>query len=197
MLQEKEFFRQGVCPEEDSKWERLGINVGSIILEQKNQGLNYFDVEAYFKRSRVNNQKLWPLFESLYTDILTEIEGHLGEICEYSHHIALPGFQVFTESFPDGYYHIDEQFFWPFPESQFSYERVLSITLPIELPSSGAYLQFRGSEKRVDYHLGHLYLFEGLTSHRIGSTEIQPGECRMTLQGHAIRRREGGWVIGY
>ena len=69
-----------------------------------------------------------------------------------------------------------------------------AFTLPISLPVSGGgmdCLNEVGMMKHIPYNERELVLHSGLDVHRIsGMKKYMPGEYRITLQGHLIRRNK-------
>ena len=67
-----------------------------------------------------------------------------------------------------------------------------AFTVPISLPVSGGgmdWINEVGGKEHIPYNERELVLHSGLDVHRIaGMKKYMPGEYRITLQGHLIRR---------
>lgn len=171
----------------------------------------------YTLAARKQNPHMRERFGAVYERVRATLEAKLGEPVEYSHRLALPGFQIFLSdpvfSIPVCSIHIDEPYFhleWPDYEAV-DRTQTLSFTLALQLPSGGGGLNLwpeiplrEGAlaAKLVEgkpptfcrYALGKMALHDGHTIHQIAPFSVSaPGEARITLQGHAIRSARG-WI---
>ena len=147
---------------------------------------------AYHKDSAWLNEILLEEFGELYEKILTCLSEEYLEPVELAHDLALPGFHIFP-SHPKfltiaGKWHMD----YPHTTLNLGDKDPSAFTLPIELPVSGGGMDFlddKGIMSHIPYKERELVLHSGLDVHRIaGMKAYTPGEYRITLQGHLIRR---------
>lgn len=120
---------------------------------------------------------------------------------------ALPGFHIFTDkanAYEGGDVHTDSPFKRMVECPDF--DRVLSFTLPVEMPKHGAAMNYWDDgvnpqmvePKVLQYRLGCMYLHTGLAFHQIKKmADMSPGEARITLQGHGIRLKKTGEILIY
>ncbi|MEU6671985.1 hypothetical protein [Streptomyces sp. NPDC046727] len=156
-------------------------------------------------------------FQDLYDLIGKALTDHLDAPVRYPDHLALPGFHIWLEAAiftrPQAPVHFDLQyqaFDWP-PGTDT--DQLLSFTLPLRVPAAGGglnlweatYQDFRRSLARgwvesaadlqrfhtkryVPYTPGRLYVHSGHVLHQVApSGSVQPGDERLTLQGHGVR----------
>lgn len=161
-------------------------------------------------------QRFNPLLAQHFGDLLTQVQHilstHTGEDFTPAPEAALPGFHIFDfhPAFrrPLASIHVDEQYRdVPWQEAEPDQRDPLSFTLPLCLPASGGGLNVwnipsptqrllppeflvRGRDPTyVPYQTGVLMLHSGHLLHQIAPIpEMQPGDRRITLQGHALRR---------
>ena len=143
-------------------------------------------------------------FQWLYdqiSDLLAQtLEGSVG----YPEKLALPGFHVFLSArvFEHSVapVHRDLQYKlldWDCPNGELDSSEVLSFTVAIALPEAGGGLNVWDDETVVyiPYRKGCLLLQYGNALHQIAPTaRVQPGDERITLQGHGLLRR-GIWNL--
>lgn len=151
--------------------------------------------------NRILADALRPLYQSvgLYLQTLT------GKEVITLPGVAIPGFHIFTEQ-SNGYHghiHIDE----PYERIEWPQEvtEPFSFTLALALPACGGGLKYWPGTKMYDklgesvlleYEVGHIYVHDGKTPHRIHSFgDMGEGESRVTLQGHCITM--GGKLVMY
>ena len=150
------------------------------------------NTDIYYKESARLNVILLKKLNFLYENVLKGLSFLLGEPVKLAHDLAIPGFHIF-QSDPlllttSGGWHKD------IPHTTLKLGSIdpYSFTLPIQLPSSGAgldYINGLRQKKYFAYEKNNLMLIDGSLVHRISrSREYIPGEYRITLQGHLIRR---------
>lgn len=163
-----------------------------------------------------NNPILSSTFLWLQTRLCESMQKALGEPFDFSPGLALPGFHIFLahQAFAEedaASAHWDLQFRqieW-LPEDEPDFTAPLSFTLPVSLPQSGAGLnlwevshkeagtltaldrekrRLQSASQYHPYEIGHMVLHSGLYLHQIAPMKgAQPGENRITYQGHALR----------
>lgn len=145
--------------------------------------------EAYFHTARILNPKLIKHFPELYADILLYLTDHIGEEVHLNHDFAYPSFHIFESDpafldYPSNW-HKD----FPYETLGLKNDTAYSFTVVIEIPSSGAGLEYRdGKEKYLEYKVGDIIIHRGDFLHNIARLkEYVPNEYRITLQGHVIR----------
>ena len=174
------------------------------------------DPLAYPAVANMSNPILFEAFSRLYREVLGYLSDALDtqvQLPTGGAGIALPGFHIFDHQTADmvGHPHIDE----PYTRvdlSAYDWDKPFSFTLPICLPACGGGLDvwwnFTGEDidnfighsllpkpEYEEYKLGHLYLHDGLTPHRIANpAPIQEGEFRITLQGHGVHTPDGAMI---
>jgi hypothetical protein len=177
---------------------------------------------AYCRMAAAHNSILQERFGWLYDRLQQALGQHLGAPALQCEDFAIPGFHIFLahELFQKSLasIHCDLQYQlldWGDPASV-DFTRPLSFTLSISLPKSGAGLNLweidqsematRTSWQKqslietrkktfVPYKAGSMILHSGHRVHQIAPmTHAEPGEERITLQGHAILRG-GAWQL--
>ena len=167
---------------------------------------------TYFRPLACSNRILSERFGDLLQRLLLAVSETLGKPARYDPDLALPGFHIWIgDAIPtqcSASTHFDLQF-----ESLVKLGRVqppfevLSLTVPIRLPTSGGHLRvwdlayedvvegrFGATEqcrsdggRVVPYVVGHLTSHAGLLYHQIDrATVVRPGDARITLQAHGI-----------
>ena len=178
--------------------------------------------DAYCRKAAASNALLREQLGWLYDSVLEALSHHLGAPATHCEPYALPGFHIFLahEFFRTSVasVHCDLQYQlleWGPPEAV-DFERPLSFTLSISLPRSGAGLNIwdltQGEiaplsswqrqalidtrrKTHVPYETGGMILHSGHSVHQIAPmAKAEPGEERITLQGHAIQR-SGVWQV--
>ena len=146
---------------------------------------------AYTGESKKNNDLLSYLFTNLYIEVTAYLAAELKEPVYLSEDLAIPGFHIFRSdpAFLEmsGEWHTD----YPHITLGLGATDASTFTVPIMLPSGGAGLDwFDGHEKKyMPYEEGVMVWHTGLEEHRIARLfEYVPGEFRITMQGHLIRR---------
>ena len=145
--------------------------------------------EAYFHDAKILNPKLMKHFSELYAGVLLYLTHHIGEEVHLNHEFAYPSFHIF-ESDP-AFLDYPSNWHKDFPHETLGLKNdtAYSFTVVIEIPSSGAGLEYRdGEEKYLAYNVGDIIIHRGDFLHNIARLkEYVPGEHRITLQGHVIR----------
>jgi hypothetical protein len=153
-------------------------------------------------------------FSSVYVSLKDALSAQLNAEVEYAPGKALPGFHIFNHSQAhakssahvphyDGQY---EGLDWG-REVNVSNANTFSFTLPVKLPKAGGgiyfwpirleeILQLRKEEAlklvkaakshRESYQVGEMICHPGHQLHRIAPWVSEPGDQRMTLQGHGL-----------
>lgn len=178
-------------------------------------------IEEYYRRAVRGNVLLQRRFRPLYAQLLTRIVAILGAPAVYSNRYALPGFHVFVASpeiralEPKVHFDLqDLDLEWEDGGARRPDERI-SFTLPVQLPKCGGGLWVWDIEHEdvrdqatidvaalathertlVQYQVGELVVHSGDRLHQIeNARQAEPGEVRMTLQGHA-RKTRGTWIL--
>lgn len=174
------------------------------------------DPQLYRQRAALYNPLLQAAFAALYQQLLSALAAQLGADCVLAPETAHPGFHIFEfhPAFrePAAVIHFDRQFEdipWQRPQ-ELDFEQPLSFTLPLQLPASGGGLNTWPADWRhchnspllvpellahaltcqpLAYTEGVLMLHSGHMLHQIAPVpEMQPGDRRITLQGHALPR---------
>ncbi len=157
-----------------------------------------------------NNKFLYNLFPELYTKLITVLQQTLKRKVIFKKDAYLPGFHIFGPSWLFNMnvasFHVDLQY----EENNIKNcdtNRVISFTLPIDLPQdvSGLYM-FQGNKSLdkleaaktckslIKYKIGTLYIHDGSNYHIMKPSKILHNEYRITLQGHGILC-QGIWNI--
>ena len=128
----------------------------------------------------------------MYEIVIEYLSDFYEEPVYLAHDLAIPGFHIFPSD-PKfltiaGKWHMD----FPHTTLELGDNNPSAFTLPIELPVSGGgmdWLDDRGIMEHIPYKEREVVLHSGLDVHRIaGMKAYTPGEYRITLQGHLIRR---------
>lgn len=181
-----------------------------------------YDSERYQAGVKRFNPLLWSNFEWLYHCLRDTLEDFLGGDCIFLAEKALPGFHVFEHheylsNWRNQIPHFDRQYeclHWPFQMSTFSTEHI-SFTLPVKLPRTGGGLLLwetelrdmlcndkqiakriakQASREEISYEVGKLFIHSGHRLHQISPWKSNPGDQRITMQGHALFH-EGEWIV--
>lgn len=169
---------------------------------------------SYYGKAKLFNPILRENFDWLYQKLADTLTKELGKYTCYQETFALPGFHIFFSG-PKNinlqkFLHVDFQgklLKWDFPES-IDFNESISFTLAIKLPQCGGgldvldmryedYIKLSKEEqvqifsskhvKFYPYKLGDLLIRSGNIFHEIAPMpNIQPGEERITLQGHGL-----------
>lgn len=152
------------------------------------------------------NQILWENFKDLYHIVCEKLTESLGRPVMIDQHYILPGFHVVNaiEALPGGVdyggmIHADTQH----ESAQFPFEfsEIFSFTLPLLIPQNGTGLNYWTDSTRelkyLPYKLGEMVTHSCTTLHQMANPEagMQPGEYRITLQGHGVLKSGGQWLI--
>ena len=205
---------------------------------------NYFDITynpllPYYRMAARLNPILRGEFGWLYDKLRIHLEERLSAPVEFRDGLALPGFHIFlhdqTFQNPQDMTHRE----WFFSKGkkevvgnaihcdtahlvvnwegyQQDNEKPISITLPIEMPTSGTGLNHWDFGQEATAHLdpkdqreyilaqpkqffpyvnGEVVIHDGLRYHQMAAMrEMQPGEARITLQGHGVKCN-GTWQL--
>ena len=171
--------------------------------------------DAYYAKAAAMNPLLEREFGWLYERLLETLGTYLGAGVTFEPRAARPGFHIFLahEAFKQalGKAHFDLQFMnleWP-DGGGIDFSRPVSYTLAIRLPEAGAGLHTWSMAKaeydamdpaardRIDreripeyvpYREGTMVCHSGMLLHQIAPAtgNLQPGDMRVTLQGHAL-----------
>ncbi|CAF24550.1 hypothetical protein [Candidatus Protochlamydia amoebophila] len=188
--------------------------LGAALYLDKNIELTVYD-----KKIESNNLFLMLHFSDLYDRILDILKKELKSDVMYESSLALPGFHIFL-SCPEfvkqgGKIHFDLQFKqanWSHYK-EVDWSNPLSFTLALALPQQGGGLNYWDKpydpqdllnpaqavkdipSHYIEYEVGKMVLHNGLLIHQIAPAKgFNESDCRITLQGHAIRA-DGTWRI--
>lgn len=148
--------------------------------------------DAYYKDSIWQNDILLGEFGDLYFTINQWLEKELNTPTFLAHDLSIPGFHIFPSDpkFLEiaGKWHMD----YPHETLGLGNEDANAFTVAIQLPTSGAgmdWLDEKGVISYIPYTEGNIILHSGVDVHRIaGIKKYIPGEYRITLQGHIVKR---------
>lgn len=157
----------------------------------------------YQKLVREYNNILNEKFERFYVRLKTNIEAQLGVECVFKDNTSLPGFHIFGSGI-DGkvveynyfYTHIDS-----FPAIGLDMRgpgEVYSFIIPIQVPKSGAKLEYFIDSKlqSYDYSPGELSCWTGNLPHRIGYFKLDGvDDYRITWQLHVAVQNNKGYIF--
>ena len=178
--------------------------------------------DAYKFQNQSDSPLLMHHFEDLYKQVGATLQEHLGQSVTHRHEQAPPGFHIYLAhpffEKPVADVHFDRQYSWlNWPnQHEIDLSTHLSFTLPISIPRLGAGLHvwdiesssfttksreqqkviFREACKVYEpYEIGTLFLHSGDLLHQIApGTRLSQDDERITLQGHALRRRNT-WLL--
>ncbi|MFP3943097.1 MAG: hypothetical protein ACLFWF_04350 [Alphaproteobacteria bacterium] len=180
------------------------------------------DKEAgYYSKARELNPTLGSEFKGLYDKLKTFLSACLGKPVTFAPGLALPGFHIYPAE-PGVQYsafelHLDLQYkylHWERPE-EIDFANPVSFTVPVTLPDEGGglnvcelssprfmllnrdRLQSALAEKTryVPYVRGRMALQWGMLLHGVAKwRNVGSRSPRITLQGHALRRRDS-WQV--
>jgi hypothetical protein len=177
------------------------------------------DQTSYYTKAMLYNTVLYDALTWLYEKLIVTLEQHLHVPVIYLDWAALPGFHIYLDSklfelpaFVSTHFDCQYQYLIWEDREDIAAMQMLSFTLPISLPSSGAGLNtwdisgedaMKLSKEELGrltqsalktfhpYYLGQLILHSGHLVHQATlGDEIQPGDSRVTLQGHAVLRQK-------
>ena len=146
----------------------------------------------YYRDSAWLNEILLGDFSELYEVVLDYLSEQYEERVVLAHDLAIPGFHIFPSD-PKfltiaGKWHMD----LPHTTLDLGDKDPSAFTVPIKMPVSGGgmdWLDEKGTIRHIPYKEREIVLHTGLDVHRIASMKsYTPGEYRITLQGHLIRR---------
>jgi hypothetical protein len=136
----------------------------------------------------VVKQTLIENFDWLYQRICTKVSDITGRPTQLHPTLTVPGFHIgdVAGDYKIDYFHVDGSITTYDRESVVATNTVYSVLIPIEMPRSGAGLQYleKGQEKRLEYELSAFYQWKGDLEHKIGDSLLLPDEQRITLQCH-------------
>lgn len=180
--------------------------------------------EAFRRMAEVTNPILRREFGPLLDGVLGALSEYVGDEVRFDDDLSIPGFHIFLArefggKSPTASLHFDLQYEhlrWEAhggedPETQ------ISFTLPVALPANGGglliwdmkwqetrqlskeehveKLKNRGEGEYVAYQNGVLAVHGGHHLHQIAPfNDPAPSDQRITLQGHAVRCRDGWWA---
>lgn len=162
----------------------------------------------YEAKSRRTNPLLREHFAAGYERLAQALRERLKEPVVYDEAVGLPGFHIFEShsefTKPLARVHIDAQYnsiAWP-DRGAMDFNHPVSFTLALELPAEGSGLNWwAGSDSAIppEYHpyaVGQMAIHSGHTLHQIAPAKAHAeGARRITWQGHALRRKDGAWVV--
>jgi hypothetical protein len=149
---------------------------------------------AYKESMDTYNEILINNFSDLYIVIIKKLEELMGEPVKLATDLAFPGFHIFESDERmkglSGNWHTD------YPHRTLGLEGTdhSTVTIAIKLPESGAGLDWVDGQNwsYLQYNQKDMIWHNGKNLHRIaGPKEIVPGEYRITMQGHIIKRKNG------
>lgn len=149
---------------------------------------------AYKEAMDTYNEILINNFSDLYIVIIKKLEELMGEPVKLATDLAFPGFHIFESDERmkglAGNWHTD------YPHNTLGLEGTdhNTVTIAIKLPESGAGLDWVDGQNwsYLQYNQKDMIWHNGKNLHRIaGPKEIVPGEYRITMQGHIIKRKNG------
>lgn len=164
-------------------------------------------LDYYTASARKENRRLYRHFRFAHERVAGFFEDRYGLPVVYAETLAVPGFHVFTfdrpGEFAGGGWHVDGLYAQvPYLAArQREVEGVVNFTLPIEVPDGGSGMDLEdnrpdsyqpggGPAVTVPYVPGSLMFTEFDHWHRIaGSRCFEPGQRRVTMQGHGVRFR--------
>jgi hypothetical protein len=177
----------------------------------------------YYREAPICNALIAGKFGWLLRRVQDALGELLGTGTQFSPHLALPGFHIFdyhaiptadvaSIHFDLQYQLIDWSDNGPAPD----FTQPISFTLPARLPAGGGGINgwdltyeemilgrhfdlsvFLGTRRKTfhRYSLGTLAIHSGHRLHQIaGVSDVRPGDQRITLQGHGVRRGRD-WVL--
>lgn len=196
-------------------------------------------LKFYHKIKNRENSILLNNFQDIYDIFLEKVNKYIGD-AELEKDLALPGFHIFGEN-----QHVDSKvkinlsnfldlihkdglndMHYDFLSTKYSnvdIDKVISITIPIQLPikghglcvwddsltefnsydefakdiiSSGLYKDFEfGDPNIIPYRLGSAFCFSGMSLHQIAPIfKAYPGDRRITMQAHGLVC-DGSWRL--
>ena len=177
----------------------------------------------YYREAPAYNALIGERFHWLLERVRGVLQATLGAAVGFAPGLALPGFHIFEfGAIPRtdvASIHFDLQYQmidWKDGGAEPDFDSPISFTLPIRLPRGGGGLYVwdltweemarggyrdvatAGLERHKTFHryaLGAMAVHSGHRLHQIaGVADVQPGDQRITLQGHGIRRG-AAWVV--
>lgn len=138
------------------------------------------------------NAILESYFLHVYDEVLHVLHKTLQEPVELTGDLRYPGFHIFPSDKKlltiAGNWHVD----YPHETLGLGDEDTSTITIPILLPKSGGGIEYKVSDsvfEYLPYTEKEMIWHKGNIIHRISSfKEYVPGEYRITMQGHLVRR---------
>jgi len=181
---------------------------------------SYLDsAEIYRRRAAELNPVLEENFADLYKKIYAALRAYLEADVTFEPGTARPGFHLFHShpmfQLPIASIHFDLQHHeiaWV-NSGGLDFDRTISFTLALELPQTGGGLHiWEGSHQRVGedpmllaqclervyvpYEVGSMLVHSGKLLHQIApGVDLRPVDRRITLQGHGVALREGGYRV--
>ena len=163
---------------------------------------SYLGDELTPKYIKENNTFLLNLFPYLYSRLQNILSKTLNKKVIYKKNSFLPGFHIFGSSWLFNMnvakFHVDMQYLHN-DISNCNIERVISFTLPVDLPKdiSGLYMfqAYKNNNKEIaskskkaliKYRVGNIYIHDGNNYHIMKPSKILDNEYRITLQGHGV-----------
>ena len=157
---------------------------------------------TYVEQAKATNALLYATYRGLYDRVADFFEDRYGLPVDFVAELAVPGFHLMTYGqagrFAGGGWHVDQvaQQVPYFADRIDEVDAVLNFTLPLAVPSGGTGMDIVEPESdpqrqvHVAYQPGVVLFNECELLHRFGASIcLEPGECRLTMQGHGVRYR--------
>ncbi len=177
----------------------------------------------YYREAPIFNALILDRFGWLLRRVQGVLEAFLGMSTQFSPHLGLPGFHIFdylaipTTDVASIHFDLQYQLInWSDGAPSPDFTDPISFTLPTRLPKGGGGMNgwdltyeemirgrhldvasFLGSRCKTfhPHSVGMLAIHSGHRLHQIaGVADVRPGDQRITLQGHGLRRG-GDWVL--
>ena len=157
----------------------------------------------YRQLAREYNIVLNEKFERFYARLKINIETQLGVECVFKDNTSLPGFHIFGSGV-DGkvveynYFYTHNDSFPAIGLDMGGSGEVYSFIIPIQVPKSGAKLEYFINSKlqSYDYSLGELSCWSGTLPHRIGYFNLDGADdYRITWQLHVAVQNNKGYIF--
>jgi hypothetical protein len=163
-------------------------------------------ITHYKEEYKKTNKMLYKHYKHLYDKVL-EYFQHRAPNSKVKYRFAYPGFHIFKcnklFSLPVASIHKDFQYLnLPLQKGEdIDYDKTLSFTLCLELPSTGGGLyKFENNKKtKIVYKPGYIVCHNGKTTHMIAPSPTpndNKTHYRITLQGHGLydKKKNTWWL---
>lgn len=199
-------LRNHWCPQMNGKdltFYTLGASLYTHISDNNGENI-YLSLKKYYEEAQRLKKVLIKEFGHLYDELLVFLQEKLEAEVSLTEKYGVPGFHIFHKPI-EGHRHADGHAALLFDSEEYDFSQIISILLPIEIPSAGAALSFwrdrstfeplNDADIVLNFELGKIYFFDGLYVHQIKSFPMKSGEKRITLQGHAVKNKKGFWSV--